>query len=150
MPAGRPPIPFDQDVADEICEAIASGSGLITFLRSDQDLPSYSTVMRWVREEPEFAEQYARAREDMADNDADKISYVVDEVLRGNIDAQAARVAIDAYKWSAGKRRPKRYGDNQRLEVENTGTVTMTHQLALDHLSSDELDVLEKALGGAK
>lgn len=149
MPAGRPPIPFDQDVADEICEAIASGSGLISFLRSNIDFPSYSTVMRWVREEPEFAEQYARAREDMADNDADKISYVVDEVLRGNIDAGAARVAIDAYKWSAGKRRPKRYGDNQRLEVENTGTVIMTHQLSLENLSVEELDVLEKALGGA-
>ena len=146
MPAGRPPIPFDQDVADEICEAIASGHGLISFLRQSEDLPSYSTVMRWVRELPEFADQYARAREDMADNDADKIADVAQAVVDGNIDPAAARVAIDAYKWSAGKRRPKRYGENQRLEVETSGTVQVTHTLRVDHLSLEELDALEKAL----
>lgn len=146
MPAGRPPMPFDQDIADEICEAIASGRGLISFLRESEDLPSYPTVMRWVRDQPEFADQYARAREDMADNDADKIADVAQAVVDGNIDPAAARVAIDAYKWSAGKRRPKRYGDNQRLEVEASGTVQVTHTLRVDHLSLEELDALEKAL----
>jgi hypothetical protein len=139
-------MPFDQDVADHICEAIASGRGLISFLRESEDLPSYPTVMRWVRDQPEFADQYARAREDMADNDADKIADVAQAVVDGNIDPAAARVAIDAYKWSAGKRRPKRYGDNQRLEVENTGTVQVTHTLRVDHLSLEELDALDRAL----
>lgn len=109
-------------------------------------MPSYSTVMRWVRELPEFADQYARAREDMADNDADKIADVAQAVVDGNIDPAAARVAIDAYKWSAGKRRPKRYGENQRLEVETSGAVQVTHTLRVDHLSLEELDALEKAL----
>ena len=145
MPAGRPPIPFDQDTADEICEAIASGHGLISYLKSDPELPSYSTVMRWVRDFPEFADQYARAREDMADNDADKIADVAQRVEDGLIDPAAARVAIDAYKWSAGKRRPKRYGE--KLEVENTGSVQVTHTLDVSNLSLDELDALQKALG---
>jgi hypothetical protein len=56
-------------------------------------------------------------------------------------------VAIDAYKWSAGKRRPKRYGE--KIEVENTGTVAVTHTLNVSNLSMEELDALEKALGNA-
>lgn len=82
----------------------------------------------------------------MADADADKIADVAQSVIDGGLDPNAARVAIDAYKWSAGKRRPKRYGDNQRLEVENTGTVQVTHTLRVDHLSLEELDALDRAL----
>jgi hypothetical protein len=147
MPAGRPPRQFDQEIADEILEAISSGTGLVTFLKSREDLPSYPTVMRWIRGNPEFAASYAQAREDMADADADKIADVAQAVLEGGLDPNAARVAIDAYKWSAGKRRPKRYGE--KLEVETTGTVQVTHTLDVSNLSIEELDVLEKALGGA-
>jgi hypothetical protein len=147
MPAGRPPLPFDQDIADKILEAISSGIGLVTFLKSDQSFPSYPTVMRWIRGNPEFAASYAQAREDMADADADKIADVAQAVLDGNLDPNAARVAIDAYKWSAGKRRPKRYGE--KIEVENTGTVAVTHTLNVSNLSMEELDALEKALGNA-
>ena len=147
MPAGRPPIPFDEDIADQILEAIANGIGLVTFLKSVPGMPSYPTVMRWIRGNPEFAASYAQAREDMADNDADKIADVAAAVLEGSVDPNAARVAIDAFKWSAGKRRPKRYGE--KLEVENTGTVAVTHTLDVSKLSLDELDVLEKALGNA-
>lgn len=146
MPAGRPPLPFDENAAEQILEAIAEGVGLVTFLKQRPDMPSYSTVMRWVRDNPEFAEMYTRAREDMADHDADKIADVAEDVAKGLIDPQAARVAIDAYKWSAGKRRPKRYGD--KLEIENTGSVAVTHTLDVSNLSLEELDVLEKALGG--
>ena len=65
----------------------------------------------------------------------------------GLIDPNAARVAIDAYKWSAGKRKPKKYGE--KVEIATVGTMQVSHTLTIDHLSSDELDVLEKALGGA-
>lgn len=147
MPAGRPPLPFDENAADQILEAIATGTGLVTFLKQRPDLPSYSTVMRWVRDNPEFAEMYARACEDMADNDADKISDVADQVLQGLVDPQAARVAIDAYKWSAGKRRPRKYGD--KVDITQTTTVAVTHTLDVSNLSLEELDVLEKALSGA-
>jgi hypothetical protein len=147
MPAGRPPRPFDQEIADEILEAISSGTGLVTFLKSREELPSYPTVMRWIRANPEFSASYAQAREDMADADADKIADVAQAVLEGALDPNAARVAIDAYKWSAGKRRPKRYGE--KLEVENIGTVQVAHTLDISNLSIEELDVLEKALGGA-
>lgn len=147
MTIGRPKIPFDQDIADQICEAIASGSGLVPFLEANKQLPRYSTVMRWAREVPTFLEDYTRARDDSADLDADRVAEIAAEVRKGNIAPDAARVVIDAYKWSAGKRKPKKYGD--KVEIATTGTMQVSHTLAIDHLSSEELDVLEKALGGA-
>lgn len=138
-------MPFHEEAADQILDAIAEGKGLVTFLKERPDLPSYPTIMRWVRDNPEFAADYTRAREDMADHDADKIADVAKLVSDGKMDPQAARVAIDAYKWSAGKRRPKRYGD--KLEIEQTATVSVTHTLDVSSLSLEELDVLEKALG---
>jgi hypothetical protein len=101
--------------------------------------------MRWIRANPEFAASYAQAREDMADADADKIADVAQSVIEGGLDPNAARVAIDAYKWSAGKRRPRRYGE--KLEVENTGTVQVTHTLDVSNLTLEQLDALEAALG---
>lgn len=147
MTIGRPKIPFDQDVADQICEAIASGSGLVPFLKANPDMPTYSTVMRWAREIPSFLEDYTRARDDSADLDADRVADVAKRVEDGLLDPNAARVAIDAYKWSAGKRKPKKYGD--KVEVSTTGQIAVSHTLDISGLSIEELDVLEKALGGA-
>lgn len=137
-------MPFNEGAADQILEAISEGIGLVTFLKQRPDLPSYPTVMRWVRDNPEFAASYAQAREDMADHDADKIADVAEDVAKGLIDPQAARVAIDAYKWSAGKRRPKRYGE--KLEIEQTATVAVTHTLDVSNLTMEQLEALEAAL----
>lgn len=141
---GRPPIPYDQAVADFICEKIADGRGLVSVLKENEGLPSYSVVMKWARENPDFQQKYIKALEDMADHDADKITDVAEGTLRGLYDPAAARVAIDAFKWSAGKRRPKKYGD--KLEIENTGNVAVTHTVDVSNLSLEELDVLQKVL----
>jgi hypothetical protein len=138
-------MPFNEGAADQILEAISDGVGLVTFLKERPDLPSYATVLRWVRDHPEFAANYGQAREDSADHDADKISDVSEKVLKGLVDPAAARVAIDAYKWCAGRRRPKRYGD--KLEIEATSNVQVTHTLDVSHLTLEELDVLERVLG---
>lgn len=142
---GRPPIPYDEAIGDAICEKVADGRGLVSVLKENEGFPSYRTVMRWCRENPDFQQKYASALEDMADHDADKITDVAHGTLTGKYDPAAARVAIDAYKWSAGKRRPKKYGD--KLEIEQSGSVAVTHTLDVSNLSLEELDALEKALG---
>ncbi|WP_313349093.1 hypothetical protein [Paracoccus sp. (in: a-proteobacteria)] len=100
---------------DAICEAIACGDSLAKVLRK-KGMPGYSTVIRWLRDDEDFRADYARAREAQADADADKIGDIVDKVLAGKLDPQAARAAIDALKWTAGKRQPKKYGDKLELE----------------------------------
>lgn len=101
---------------DAICEAIACGDSLAKVLRK-KGMPGYSTVIRWLRDDEDFRVDYARAREAQADADADKIGDIVDRVLAGKLDPQAARAAIDALKWTAGKRQPKKYGDKLDLDI---------------------------------
>lgn len=140
-------MPFTDEVADRILHGIAEGNSLVSILKEDDELPSYTTVMKWLREYPEFAANYARAREDQADNDADKIGDIAEQVVKGKIDPQAARVAIDAYKWAAGKRKPKVYGEKMMVGGSaDMDPIQMTRQLDVSNLSLEELDVLGAAL----
>lgn len=116
---GRPS-EYSVEIADAICIRIAAGDSLADVLRED-GAPGYSTVMQWLRAHPQFAENYARAREEQGEHDADQVGAIAKQVLTGAVDPQAARVAIDAYKWTAAKRKPKVYGD----KVEVTGRMTL-------------------------
>lgn len=118
---GRPSS-FTPEIADAICEWIAEGQSLASFCREKG--VGYSTVMRWLSENATFQENYARAHEDAGDADADKISDVAQRCLAGEFDPQAARVAIDALKWTAGKRKPKKYGDRLQLANDEKSPLT--------------------------
>ena len=54
---------FNQDTADAICARLAEGVSLRAVCRDD-GMPSHSQVLAWARENGDFANQYARARED--------------------------------------------------------------------------------------
>ena len=56
-------------------------------------------------------DQYARALEGLAQDQAEKLEQAIDDMRDGKIDASMARVEIDARKWFASKFLPKRYGD---------------------------------------
>jgi len=123
-PTGRPS-KYTDEIAAQICERIA-GSESLKSICAEPDMPCESTVRGWLAkgdkgEEPfvRFLRQYVRAREDQADTDADDINDIGRKTLKGEYDPQAARVAIDALKWSAGKRNPKKYGD--KVTNEHTG-----------------------------
>lgn len=140
-------MPFDEDVADRILHGIAEGNSLVSILKEDDELPSYTTVMKWLRQYPEFAANYTRAREDQADHDADKIGDIAEQVVQGKVDPQAARVAIDAYKWAAGKRKPKVYGEKLAIGGDaDAPPIQTTSKLDISGLSLEELDALGAAL----
>lgn len=106
---------YSQELADAICDRLAAEP--LTVILSDDGMPGYSTVMRWLREQTVFRENYAHAREDQGDHDADQVAALRDRMLTGGISPEQCRVAIDSLKWSAGKRKPKVYGD----KLEHTG-----------------------------
>ncbi len=110
----RPTI-YHEYWGQRICEHIASGWSLVRFC-NDRRNPSYTTVMQWLRDpaNADFVQNYARARDDMADAAADRTQFVAEQSELGLIEPNAARVAIDGYKWQAAIRKPKKYG--QRLE----------------------------------
>ena len=148
---GRPSS-YTQDMADRICARIAMGHSLRSICEpiteesdtketEETKFPTIRTVYAWFRTHEEFLKQYAHAKDDSADADNDRIASVAEDVLAGNVDANAARVAIDAFKWMAGKKRPKKYGDRTHTEVSGELNLSTITELALD----DELMTLLQA-----
>jgi hypothetical protein len=104
------------DKEAEFVRIIADGG---TFRSAAAELGvSTSTLCRWLAdpERVEFRERYARAREAQGDAYADA---VIDTVLDPMLDPTEKRVRMDAFKWAAGKRKPKVYGD--KITQEHTG-----------------------------
>lgn len=108
MTAGRP-TDYSQELADKICERIADGESLRSICRDDE-MPGTSAVCKWLGKYPEFAEQYARARELQADSLFDDILDIADKGLKGLETPEDRRIQIDARKWMAGKLKGK-YSD---------------------------------------
>jgi len=118
------PSTFSEAIATTICNRLAQGEALASICR-DAGMPDYSTIMRWCERHPSFGEQYARARVESADADADSVTDIGRRTLAGEYDPAAARVAIDALKWAAGKRRPEKYGERYLAQLHHSGSVTV-------------------------
>jgi hypothetical protein len=138
---------FNEAIAGEICERIADGDSLRSICEG-ADYPERRTVFRWLADpqHAEFRRQYALAREASADADDDDIRDMAKRVEAGKLEHQAARVAIDAKKWSAGKRKPKVYGDKMALVGGGKDDAPISHSHAFDlkDASDEELEVIER------
>ena len=138
--AGRPS-EYSDEIADEICDRLCAPRSLRSIC-SDADMPSGATVFKWLRQQPSFAEQYARARQAQADALFDESLDIADDgsndwmerrredgstdqVLNGE-HVQRSKLRIDTRKWMAGKLAPKKYGE--KLDVGHT--VEMTPEAA--------------------
>uniref|UniRef100_A0A6M3JTF1 Terminase n=1 Tax=viral metagenome TaxID=1070528 RepID=A0A6M3JTF1_9ZZZZ len=108
-------MPFNQTTADNILARIANGDSLDKICK-EPDFPSKQTIFKWRRENEEFGNDYARAREDQADTYADKILDIIDN----EPDSNRARVKVDAVKWIASKLKPKIYSDYARRDIDLT------------------------------
>lgn len=139
LPAGRPS-KYSEETAISICAHIGMGNSL-TRVCDMKGHPSVASVYTWFKKYPTFLEDYTRAKSDSADADADRIEQIAEGVLTDEYDPASARVAIDAYKWSAGKKRPKKYGDKQQIEHSGEiGLLDLTDQELQDKLDELESD----------
>lgn len=100
---------MDTEKLDTICDGLVIGRSLRTMLVEVG--ASNGSFYRFIEADKPAAEQYTRARERQGDFDADQVTDVAQKVAAGEIPPDAARVIIDAHKWSAGKRKPKAYGE---------------------------------------
>lgn len=137
------PIPFDQAIADEICDRLCKGESLraICGVERDDFMPGQTTVFRWLAENDIFAKQYAYAREAQAEAFVDEMVAIADSpnatvdpdtkepVIR---DPARDRLRVDTRKWVASKMLPKKYGD--KIDVTHAGGITITHEQALADL----------------
>ena len=114
---------FNQETRDQVCDYIASGLSLRQIAELP-NMPKPSLVCKWLTQEPEFVEQYARAREQQAELLANEIVSIADEQpdcepSLYNAAIQRNRLRVDARKWIACKLKPKVYGD--RISQEHSG-----------------------------
>ena len=102
---------------------------------NDQDMPSFSTVMRCNHDQNQvaykdgFPEQYQAAMQSMAQNMFDELLEIADDVDQ---EAQRSRLMVDTRKWYLSKCLPKIFGD--KLNLDHSG------EIGLRTISDDELD----------
>jgi len=104
-------------------------------------MPAKTTILRHLAKTPEFATQYARAREQLVEHWADEVLDIADDGTLDTIqgtnkhgqevqvsnpsNVQRDRLRVDSRKWLMSKLAPKKYGD--KLDVEHSGEVV--HQI---------------------
>ena len=118
---------------DSVILAIINGTSVNQWCKDNSvnQAHVYATIER----DQDFERRYVRAREFQAETFADGIADIAKRALRGEVDPQAARVAIDALKWIVSKLLPKKYGDRSQLDIKVTKKLSM-----IDHITQDMLD----------
>jgi hypothetical protein len=82
-------------------------------------MPSITQVLEWKRRYPEFATLYAEAQVERGLFYGDRIGELAEQVLSGEVDPAAARVAMDGYKFTAARLASKTWGEKSQVTVEH-------------------------------
>lgn len=119
---GRPPV--SKAKLDIIIELLQGGESLQKICQNP-DMPSMKTVFNRLDADEDFFHRYTRAREIQADMLFEELLAISDDrdgdigddgkVQRSVI--ERARLKIDTRKWILARLNPKKYSDNQRVEV---------------------------------
>lgn len=129
------PSKYSDNLVNEICARIADGESLRSICR-EEGMPSNDRVRCWLKEKPEFQAQYARAREMQADSFFDKAVEIIHGKFKDNIEVQAAKLKLDAIKWTAGKLAPKKYGEYKQVDA------NINQVKKIDQMTEEELQIL--------
>lgn len=106
---GRPS-DYTLEQAQGICAWIAEGRSLKSWCRANGR--EMVTVYKWLADNKDFAQMYARAHDDRADSLADELQDIADESQFGTLEQiQAARLRIETRKWIAAKLKPRKWGE---------------------------------------
>ena len=156
--SGGAPSTYTPEIAAEILERISNGESLRSITR-DPSMPVMSVVYVWMLRHPDFAEQYARAREEQAETLADEIVsladeepvQVVDDKGIGRVDSAWVtwqKNRVDARKWVAAKLKPKKYGERVALAGDAEAPVVVQTQTAEE--VREMLKLLEMKIRGTE
>jgi len=118
---GRPSI-YSEELADKICDCVVDGKSLREISRL-KDMPSWDTLLTWLKSKEDFASHYARAKNTQIDLFIDNILSKIDKLKtegdKKNVFAEInkCRLEVDTLKWIACKLLPKKYGDKQEISL---------------------------------
>jgi hypothetical protein len=124
---GGAPEVWTQEIADRICEEIATSTKSLRTICKIEGMPCVSTVLKWLREDKHgFVIQYARAKEEQADFMAEEMLEIADdgsndfmEITKGNNTynvedkevTNRSKLRVETRKWLMSKLKPKKYAD---------------------------------------
>lgn len=146
---GGRPNGYTKEIADKICEELALGKSLRTVCAQDE-MPSMATIFKWMRENEEFLNQYARAKQESADAMAEEIldisdngsndwmekNYGEQSVWVTNGEAlQRSRLRVDTRKWLMAKMKPKKYGE--KMDVTSDGKAIQGNTVIFKEFSDE-------------
>lgn len=123
---GRHPskrIQYSQELAVRICRKIMDGWTLGK-IANCTGMPHVDTIKRWIAEKSEFKEMVKESREILGLEVGDRVVRLGEMVERGELDPQQAKVAMDAYKWTASRVAPHVYGGGR---IGSTGASSRIH-----------------------
>jgi hypothetical protein len=125
-PARRQRHSYRPEVADLICERIAVDGLALREICRDAAMPAHSTLFLWLRQRPDFREEYTSAKWFQYQSLADEMVDIADNrandwIEREGPDGKKVRVSDDenfrrrkkqigALHWRLSKLKPKRYG----------------------------------------
>lgn len=128
-----------QQLENDIIKALENGVGLNAWCK-ENGRPSRHTVLRWQRDNEDFATKCAHAREAAGDLAAERHNEIIDGCIDGSITPDVAGRVLSGLQWRASKLASKKYGDSTTLkgDKENplNGTLTLIAQ-AINGRSSD-------------
>jgi hypothetical protein len=110
----------------EILRDIGNGSSLITAIKKE-GYPTYDSVQKYMRANPEIRRLYDEAIEARADYLAESLIDISEEKPPEGLDGpqlsawiNQMKIRIDTRKWTAAKLRPKAWGDKIDVSVTHT------------------------------
>lgn len=117
MTLGRP-TKYSPELAEEICEAIATDSkGLRRLCNENPEWPRKQNILKWLRKYPDFRARYMNAKSDQIETIVDEVLEIADNFENDDaIQVNRSRLRIDTRKWLACKLAPKIYGDKLHSE----------------------------------
>lgn len=121
---------FSKILLDVICSRIANGESLRKMC-DEEGMPSYATISRWRREDPEIRMAFERAFEDHADYTANKIIDIAEKAYldKVDVDQMAAVKHFTENLWkSAAVHKPRQYAPNMKI----SGDANAPLQLIID------------------
>lgn len=149
MTAGRPTL-YTVELADLICERLANGESMRSVCR-DESMPAMSSVFKWLREIPQFSQQYAKAKEESADALVEDMLDIADDGTNDWMEKhdkdgenigwqlngehiQRSKLRVDVRKWAASKLKAKKYGDKLELagDADNPIPVKIIERIITD------------------
>lgn len=122
---GRPSM-YSESLVARICSELACGKSLRTVCKGE-GMPSTDTIFQWIHRRPDFAERYARAKQESADALVEEMVDIADDGTNDFVDdgeggikfnsehVQRSRLRIETRKWISAKLKPKKYGE--RLDM---------------------------------